>query len=541
MSTQSTNKNIPADGLAGLKQNFGTDAMSGFLVFLLAMPLSLGIAKASDFPPIMGLITAMIGGLVVSFFAGSRLTIKGPAAGLIVIVAGSVAELGAGDTQLGWHLALGAVVVAGVIQVLFGLLKFGKLSDFFPFAAVEGMLAAIGLIIISKQIHILLGVNPVNHEGKPLVEPLELFSEIPHTFAHFNSNSAIIGIISLAIVLLFPLIKSPITKKIPAPLIVLLVAIPLAMFLDIKTSNPKGLVHFDKGLMDSLAINVSFGGLSMIGTFIKFVIMFALVGSLEALLTVKAIDLSDPYKRKSNYNKDLIAVGIGNIISGVLGGLPMISEVARSSNNVNNGAKTRWANFFHGFFILLFLLFATVFSDLIPSSALAAMLIGVGIKLAHPRVFKHMLHIGKEQLLIFIVTIIVTLSTDLLLGIFAGILVKVIVEMSHGVSIASMFKNNFVTELHNDRSIIHVKDCSVFTNVIQLKNTIDSLPEGKDVEINFHKAKVVDHTTMSVLKQYKDEFQAKNLKFALNGLDSHKKIGHDETSMHVLKVHLAEI
>ena len=159
-------KYIPADGLAGLKENFKADAISGFIVFLLALPLSLGIAKASDFPPIMGLITAIIGGIVVSFFMGSRLTIKGPAAGLIVIVAGAVAEFGQGNNELGWKLALGAMVVAGVIQILFGVLKLGKLADFFPLSAIHGMLAAIGIIIIAKQIPVLLNDNPTLAKGK---------------------------------------------------------------------------------------------------------------------------------------------------------------------------------------------------------------------------------------------------------------------------------------------------------------------------------------------------------------------------------------
>ena len=166
---------IPKDGWEGFKENFFTDAISGFIVFLLALPLSLGIAKASDFPPLMGVLSAIIGGLVVSFFAGSRLTIKGPAAGLIVIVAGAVADFGGGET--GWHLALGAMVVAGLIQILFGLLKLGKLSDFFPLSAIHGMLAAIGMIIIAKQIPVLLGVDPNLSAGK---DPLELILSLIH-------------------------------------------------------------------------------------------------------------------------------------------------------------------------------------------------------------------------------------------------------------------------------------------------------------------------------------------------------------------------
>ena len=179
---------IPKDGWQGLKENFSADALSGFLVFLLALPLSLGIAKASEFTPIYGLLTAMIGGIIVSFLAGSPLTIKGPAAGLIVIVAGSVTELGHGNSELGWHLALGAVVVAGVIQVLFGVLKFGKFSDIFPLSAVHGMLAAIGIIIMSKQIHILAGVSPMTPEGKSMVEPLELLALLKTTIP-FRTNA----------------------------------------------------------------------------------------------------------------------------------------------------------------------------------------------------------------------------------------------------------------------------------------------------------------------------------------------------------------
>src|SRR6185295_15827825 len=196
MSDKKTKRYIPADGIAGLKENFSKDALAGLLVFLLAMPLSLGIAKASLFPMIFGLVTAIIGGVVVSFFMGARLTIKGPAAGLIVIVSGSVVAFG--DGEQGWHLALGAIVVAGIIQILFGVLKLGKLSDFFPGAAIQGMLAAIGIIIISKQVHNLLGISPALLKGK---EPLELLAMIPESIAHENTHLTEIGVACLAILI----------------------------------------------------------------------------------------------------------------------------------------------------------------------------------------------------------------------------------------------------------------------------------------------------------------------------------------------------
>lgn len=430
----STTTSVPKDGLAGLRENFSADAISGFIVFLLALPLSLGIAKASDFPPLMGLITAIIGGLVVSFLAGSQLTIKGPAAGLIVIVVGAVAEFGGGEQ--GWHWALGAMVVAGIVQILFGVFKLGKMVDFFPLSAVHGMLAAIGIIIISKQIPVLLDINPAETKGK---EPLHLLAEIPHFLATMDPKATLVGIVCLFVMLIWPLVDHPI-KKIPAPLVVLLFAIPAELMLDFQHTEPAyALVHIGN-LLENIKVNVSFDGLSMPGVFVKYVVMFALVGTLEALLTVKAIDMLDPWKRKSNPNKDLIAVGVGNVITAILGGLPMISEVARSSANVSNGARTRWANFFHGFFILVFVLLAVHLIELIPNTALAAMLITVGIRLAHPKEFAHTLSIGREQLLIFVVTIIVTLATDLLVGIGAGILTEIIINVVHGKPLSAIFK-----------------------------------------------------------------------------------------------------
>ncbi len=515
---------VPKDGIAGLKENFSTDAMSGFLVFLLALPLSLGIAKASEFPPIMGLMTAMIGGLLVSFFAGSYLTIKGPAAGLIVIVAGSVAELGNGDATVGWHYALGALVVSGLVQVLFGMMRMGSLVDFFPLSAVHGMLAAIGIIIMSKQFHILLGVSPTTAEGKSMVEPLELLAEIPKTLGHFDHQVAIVGLVSLAIVLLWPKVKQPFLKKIPAPVLVLLVAIPMAKIMGIKG---KMLIHFDQDFIHTLAWNVDFGGFAQAGTFIKYVIMFALVGSLESLLTVKAIDLMDPAKRKSNANKDLIAVGLGNTFAAFLGGLPMISEVARSSSNVNNGAKTRWANFFHGLFMLIFLFLDLEFSDLIPNAALAAMLIGVGIKLASPKEFGRMAKIGPEQLVIFTTTIIVTLATDLLVGIGVGILVKLITQFILGAPLSSMFKAR--VKDHGDR--MEVLGAAVFSNWLGINKALSSKSLSQNLVLDLSRCNVVDHTVMENLHHLHRDFEIAGGHLNIIGLE---ELEHTSKSKHEL-------
>lgn len=504
---------LPKDGIQGLKENFTSDAISGFLVFLLALPLSLGIAKASDFPPIMGLMTAMIGGLVVSFFAGSRLTIKGPAAGLIVIVAGSVAEFGQGDSVLGWHLALGALLVAGLLQILFGMIRMGSLVDFFPLSAVHGMLAAIGIIIMSKQIHVLLGISPTNALGKPIVEPMELIAEIPHTLMHIHPSVALVGLLSLAIVFLWPRIKHPILKKIPAPVVVLAVSIPLAKYLGLGKGQ---LIHFDQDFIHTLAWNERFEGFKQTGIFIKYVLMFALVGSLESLLTVKAVDMLDPYHRKSNANKDLVAVGVGNVIASLVGGLPMISEVARSSANVSNGAKTRWANFFHGVFILVFLMLDLQFSDLIPFAALAAMLIGVGFKLASPKEFGRMAKIGPEQLVVFCVTIVVTLMTDLLVGIGVGILVKLVTQHILGVPLKATFTAYVKEETHT----LTVTGAAIFSNWLGIKKHIDKVNTSTQYTLDLSQCNVVDHTVIDNIIHLQNDFENAGGKLNVIGLDT---------------------
>ena len=521
-------KILPADGIAGLKENFSSDAISGFIVFLLALPLSLGIAKASEFPPIMGLITAIIGGLLVSLISGSRLTIKGPAAGLIVIVASAVAEFGQGDPILGWKLALGAMVIAGFVQILFGVLKLGKLADFFPLSAIHGMLAAIGIIIIAKQIPVLLNDNPALAKGKG---PLELLANIPNFIMNLDPKATLIGVISLVIMLGWPKIKNKSIKMIPAPLVVLLFSIPCELFMHFKETEPAYALVKIGSLVDNINFNASFDGISQTGTFIKFVIMFALVGTLESLLTVKAIDLVDPFKRKSDTNKDLIAVGIGNVFAALLGGLPMIAEVARSSSNVNNGAKTRWANFFHGFFILAFLLLAAPLLEMIPNAALAAMLITVGIKLAHPKEFIHTFKIGKEQLAIFLVTIFFTLFEDLLVGIAAGIVLKMIIHLINGTPISSFFKAPTEVSFEGNEYYVRISKAAIFTNFLGIKRKLEEIPSGFNITIDLGETKLVDHSVMENLEHFKHDYEAyDNSSVKIVGLENHKPLSNHPLS-----------
>jgi len=228
----------------------------------------------------------------------------------------------------------------------------------------------------------------------------------------------------------------------------------------------------------------------------------------------------DPFKRKSNYNKDLIAVGFGNILVGVFGGLPMISEVARSSANVNNGGRTRWANFFHGIFILIFLIFAVSFSNLIPMTALAAMLIGVGWKLAHPKEFGHMLKIGPDQLVVFLTTIIVTLATDLLLGIAAGIVLKIILHLFHGVSLKSMVTSDFTV----DNNVIHVHGSVVFSNFLTLQKAVQKWDYSEQLHVDVTQVQFIDHSSMEALYHLEYDFKSEGGMLDIIGLQHFENV-----------------
>lgn len=516
MNTDNEVKSV-ASSFKELSQHYLADASSGFTVFLLALPLSLGIAKASEFPPIMGLVTAIVGGILVSFFMGAKLSIKGPAAGLIVIAAGAVHDFGGGE--VGWKLALGTICVAGVVQVIFGLLKLGRLVDFFPLSSIHGMLAAIGIIIVAKQIPILLHTSSVMSSGK---SPLSLLASIPEFVANLDPKSTIIGVTGVCIMLLWPLLKKGWLKKIPAPLVVLLFAIPAQKYLSIGLGDtPDSLVQIGD-ITESIGLVIDFAGWSQTTIFLKYVVMFAIVGSLESLLTVKAVDIMDSDKQKSDTNKDLIATGIGNVIVSIIGGLPMISEVARSSANVKNGAKTQWANFFHGFFILAFLLVGASIIRMIPSTALAAMLITVGIQLAHPRKFVQIFKIGKLRFLVFITTIIFTLYHDLLVGIAAGIALKMAIHLFNGTPITSFFKAPTKVSFSGNKYLVEIDKSAIFSNYLGIKRKLDSIPLGFDVTIDLSKTRLVDDSVMENLYNFEEEFKSTGGKVSIIGLEDHK-------------------
>jgi len=534
MVTSNNVPQAPKTGLAGLTENWQADAMSGFLVFLIALPLCLGISMASNFPPMAGIITAIIGGVLVSRINGSFMTINGPAAGLIVVIYDSVQELGKGDAMLGYKYTLAAIVCASIIQTLMGYFKAGKLSAFFPSSVVHGMLAAIGIIIMAKQIHTLLGVKP---DAKTLFETI---GAIPHSFVELNPEVAFIGGLGLAILVIWSYLKNRYLKMIPGPLVVVLVGLALGQYYDLEhehvymflhndpilphhefTIGPKFLVAIPENFMSGF----SFPNFGLIATleFWEQVVTICLVGSLESLLSAAAVDKLDHYKRYSDLNRDLTAVGIGNTVCGLVGGLPMIAEIVRSSANVNNGGRTAWANFFHGSFLFIFVaLFPRLIHE-IPLASLAALLVFTGFKLASPHEFKKILDIGYEQLAVFVITIVGVLATDLLIGVGIGMVAEFLVHLLRSVRWNEVLKLYFKVE-ETESGVFHISidGAAFFANFLSLKSELAAMPEGKTLIFDLSATETVDHTVMEFIHDFCEDYRRRGGRAEMHGLDQHR-------------------
>ena len=536
-----THANDPAPPLTpGFLPNVRFDLQSGFLVFLIAMPLCLGIATASKYPPICGIWTAVIGGIFACILSNSQLTIKGPAAGLIVIVEGAVLGLG-GDVvghdapieakiAAGYPLALGVGVTAGVIQILFGLLKAGKLGELVPLTPVHGMLAAIGITIMAKQFFPMLGIEKV-----PGGEPINVIAAIPGKLSEWNPTIALVGLTSLAILIAFPFLKARIKflKPVPGQLIVLLVAIPMGLLLGLDGMlNAKDQAKFLVFVPDVLQAPETafffpnFSGLAT-ATGVQYVVLFSLIGTIESMLSSQAVDMIDPWRRKTDQNRDLLAVGVANTLCSVLGALPMISEIVRSKANIDNGARTKYANLFHALFLLAFILFLPSVIRMIPLAALGAMLVFTGFRLASPKEFVHTYKIGLEQLVVFVTTIAVTLCTDLLIGVASGIALKLVIHVLNGTPLRSFVRADIEVASTDDErvAVLKVRQAAVFANWLGLKSAILKYAVDRDeVVLDLSETKFVDHSTMEKLHQLEQELAAADKALKVVGLDSHRPL-----------------
>ncbi len=525
---------VPFDRLAGLKQNWKSDIVSGFILFLIALPLSLGIAMASGMPPMAGIIAAMVGGLLVSQISGSYVTINGPAAGLIVVIVSSVERLGGGSQ--GYHATLAAIVISGVLLFIMGLFKAGELGKFFPASVVHGMLASIGIVIMLKQFPIMLGTAPLSKE------PIQLFLKMGETVTHANPEIAAIGVLSMLILVSLTFVKGGILRKIPAPIIVVLSACALGIFFHITTKhsyafcgqsfdiNPaKCLVQVPTNMVSAFTFP-DFSAVKLNGFWLS-VLSITLVQGIETVLSCAAVDKLDPYKRHANLSKDLSAVGLGSAISGMLGGLPMIAEIVRSTANVANGAKTRWSNFLHGLFIFSFVLLAASLINAIPLASLAALLVFTGYRLASPRVFKETHSIGWEQTLLFVTTIVVTLASDLLIGVAAGVAVKFLLHILRGVRINQLFKANVeVLDDGADTVIVKVADAAIFSNYLSIKKYLTGIAPDKKVIFDLSKATFIDHTVMEHLHDFAQDQVSGGGSVSFTGMELHQCVSPHPTS-----------
>jgi MFS superfamily sulfate permease-like transporter len=540
------------ESITSLLRFWKYDMLSGFLVFLIALPLCLGISIASGYPPVAGIFTAIIGAVVATFLSNSELTIKGPAAGLIVIVLGAVLEMRstfglADDDLIGpYRLALAIGVAAGVLQILFGLLRSGVLGEFFPTAAVHGLLASIGVIIMSKQIHNVLGVTMTSDGHKiSTLGPLQALAQIPDSVRHWNPEIALIGMLGLSIMFGVPLIKSKFAKVLPTQMLVVLMAIPLSLYFDLDHQHTYSFLGFNhsvgpKGYLpdvpDSLFSAIYFPDWRALETVAgwKWVMMFALIGSLESLLSSKAVELLDPWRRKGDMNRDLLAVGVANTLASFVGGLPMISEIVRSKANIDNGARSRFGNFWHGIFLLGFVSTVPWLIHKIPLAALAAMLVFTGFRLASPREFMHMYHVGREQLFVFVTTIVAVLATDLLIGILVGMAAELAINLWSGAPLGSLFRPSVTVEDNPDGSItLLVKHSAVFSSWIALRKRIERAEQGKEVVLDLSDTRVVDHTVMEKLHELQREFEERDARLVIIGLDGHRAMSnHPRAARH---------
>jgi MFS superfamily sulfate permease-like transporter len=534
----------------GFGPNLKYDILSGFLVFLIALPLCLAIASGYRFPPIAGVWTAVLGGILTTFISNSQMTIKGPAAGMLVIVVGAVngfeadivrdlmGDPGATPAQVEDYLkaqpsgvradvlraayvnTLGVAVVAGVIQILFGLFRAGKLAELCPMTPIHALLASIGIIIVFKTGYQLLGTKP-----PPGNEAIHAVIGFPDAFPRAVRDVTIVGLTGLAIMIGWSFVTSRKLKKVPAQLLVLLVCVPLSIVLGLDKSF---LVPMPDVLGDpASAFAFPVFDRVMTRTGVESIVLFALIGSLESILSAKAVDLIDPFKRKTDLNRDILAVGIGNTACAFIGAPPMISEIVRSKANIDNGARTKYADLFHGVFLLLAAVFLSSLLAKIPLAALAAMLVYTGYRLAHPREFVNTYKIGPEQLVVFLITIVTILATDLLVGFLAGVAAKFFFHLLRGVGPGKLFRSDVEIIDQDETEVeLRVRGAAVFSNWLGLKTKILAVADHRAVIIDLSRTRFVDHSTMEKLHELEKEFRDKGRRFEVRGLENHVPVSN---------------
>ncbi|MHC2992875.1 membrane protein [Pontibacter sp. HJ8] len=495
--------------------NLGKDIPAGLVVFLVALPLCLGISLASGAPLLSGIITGIVGGVVVAWLSGSNLSVSGPAAGLTVIVLNGI------ETLQSYEAFLLAVVLAGVLQVGLGFLKAGVIGLYFPSSVIRGMLAAIGLILILKQIPHFMGADDDFFGEMNFFQPdgRNTFSELIHAFSAINLGALIIGVLSLTVLILWdtPFIKRiKLFKLIPGALIVVIGSVGINyLFIHYFPELAVAGNHLVNLPMISSAQDIGnelrFPAFDQFTNPSLYVVAFtiAIIASLETLLSVEAVDKLDPHKRRTPNNRELKAQGVGNIMAGLLGGIPMTAVIVRSSANIAAGGQTKMSAFVHGIFLLLSVLFLAGFLNQVPLSALAAVLLIVGFKLTKPALYKSQLKLGHEQFIPFIVTILAILFTDLLVGILIGLTIGIFYILKANYKSPYFYHK----EEQRDKDIIRIRlsEHVSFLNKASIVLTLEHLPQNSHVIIDGENSEYIDYDVLEAIQAFKETAHERNI------------------------------
>ncbi len=499
------------------------DAISGLIVFLIALPLCLGIALASGAPLFSGIVAGIIGGILIGFLSGSNLSVTGPAAGLTAIVLAALGELKAFD------IFLCSVIIAGVVQFVLGILKAGTIANYFPNSVIEGMLAGIGLTIIIKQIPDAVGYTKQNHDSMVDAEDGFSLQIIEDSLKHIEMGAAIISLLGLTLLVLWQTKAFSKLKMVPSGLIVVVLGVVMnAVF-------KGGGLYLDETHLVSLPVADSFGGFVnnfMLPDFSGFMnpavwrigVVIAVVASIETLLCIEATDKLDPFKRYTPTNRELRAQGLGNIVSGLIGGLPVTSVIVRSSANINAGARTKLSTIVHGVLLLVCVATIPVVLNLIPKASLAAILIYTGYRLCKPAVFIHMWkHGGWQQFIPFVATALCVVSLDLLKGVGIGMVISIFYILRNNMRVPYYYHRS----TYDDGELVKLtlaQEVS-FLNKASIKETLENLPENTNVVIDASQTEYIDFDVLDLIKDFHNTRAAdKNIKMSLVGFRSSYKI-----------------
>lgn len=500
-----------------LFKDFKQDLPASIVVFFVAVPLCLGIALASGAPLFAGIIAGIVGGIVVGIASGSPLGVSGPAAGLAVIVLSSIASLGS------WQAFLTAVVLAGIIQMILGYAKAGFIAYFFPTSVIKGMLTGIGLLIILKQIPHALGWDKAEEGSLSFMQSdgQNTFSEIGKALQYFTPGAVLISVLSLAVLILWDKVltkKHKIFQLLQGPIVVVVLGIVMNMMFQ------NGMLDFTLAADQVVRIPVPEDFTGFIGQFTfpdfsvlanfevyKIAVVIAIVASLETLLCVEATDKLDPYKRITPTNRELKAQGLGNMVSGLIGGLPVTQVIVRSSANISFGGKTKMSAILHGVFLLISAITIASVLNMIPLASLAAILLMVGYKLAKPSLFRQMFRLGWEQFIPFTATVVAILATDLLMGITVGILFGIFYTLRHSYRNSHHMKDLITSEGGKQIHHITLAEEVSFFNKANVVKSLDSIPPNSKVIIDCSKSKSIAYDVVELIKDYESNAKNKNI------------------------------